>query len=78
MTPSGQSDIEIGDRVIRVRAKTRSPKELGTVIDRDPCAMVRVGFEDGSAHWVHRSRLRRLDSPRCPDALAEWEAKHVA
>jgi hypothetical protein len=63
---------EIGHRVIRASARTRESHLLGTVLEgRD--SLLRVGFEDGHAAWVHRSLLRRLGDSCCPEALAEWE-----
>lgn len=67
--------IQVGDRVIRASATRRSPDVLGTVLE-EADSLVRVGFESGWSRWVHRSLLRRLDAPRCPDALAEWEMKY--
>lgn len=69
--------IEVGDRVIRASARSRSADVLGTVLEQAD-SMLRVGFENRRARWVHRSLLRRLgesgDLGRCPDALAEWNA----
>lgn len=64
--------LEVGHRVIRASARTRASHLLGTVLERCD-SLLRVGFEDGHAAWVHRSLLRRLGDSCCPEALAEWE-----
>jgi hypothetical protein len=68
--------ISIGHRVIRASARHRTSDVLGTVLERSD-RLLRIGFEDGRAAWVHRSLLKRLGDSCCPDALAEWEAKHA-
>lgn len=74
--------VGYGHRVIRADAAGRSPDSLGTVIALDPYpdrdAIVKVGFENGTARWLHRDRLRRLGDSYCPTALEDWQQSAAA
>lgn len=72
MTLPGQSDIDVGDRVILAEASSRAPNVLGTVIERDPYpdrgVVVCVLHEDGRRRWRRLEQLRRLHAPRMDPA----------
>lgn len=68
--------LGVGHRVILADATTRAPDVLGTVIEPDPYtdrdAVLRVGFENGTARWVSDDRLVRFGGPCAAEVLAEW------